>query len=102
MGQTLTQEQIDTIEEIAVNDGWEVRAYHGRGYLGSAPCLAVVLTAAELFNLGAFLYKQDEELGALLMSYRCCLDSMGRDSDIAYWPSLSVVGTSLAEDDDEE
>lgn len=102
MGHTLTQEQVDTIKEIAVNDGWNVRAYHGRGMWGSESCLGIVLDASELFNLGAFLYEQDKELGALLMQYRCRIDSMGRDSEVAYWPSISVTGTSLAEDDDDD
>jgi hypothetical protein len=102
MGHVLTQKQVDTIEQIADADGWKVRAYHGRGMMGGSPCLAVVLTATELFNFGAFLYEEDKELGAVLMSFRCCLDSMGRDNDVAYWPSISVTGTSLDDDEDDE
>ena len=100
MGHTLTQQQIDTLEQIAEADGWEVRSYTGRS-MYSTTCLAVILPVAQLFNLGAFLYEQDRELGAVLMSYRCIVDSMGRDNDVAYWPSVSVSGTSLEDDDDE-
>jgi len=102
MGHTLTQEQLETIEEIAVVDGWNVRAYQGRGMWGSESCLGIVLDSSQLFNLGAFLYQQDKELAELLMSHRCRIDSMGRDSEVAYWPSISVTGTTLEEDNDDE
>jgi hypothetical protein len=102
MGQTLTQQQIDTIEEIARVDGWNVRSYQGRGMWHSESCLGIVLDSSQLFNLGAFLYQEDKELAELLMQYRCRIDSMGRDSEVAYWPSLSVTGTSLEEDNDED
>ena len=101
MGHVLTQQQVHTLEQIAASDGWVITSYTGRG-MYNRTCLGVMLTAPELFNLGAFLYEQDRELGAVLMSHRCILDSMGRDNDVAYWPSVSVAGTSLEDDDQDD
>ena len=102
MGHSLTQEQLNTIEEIADQHDWQVRGYNGRGMMGSASCLAVYIDAGELFAFGMELAAADSELASTLAGFRCRLDSMGRDSDVAYWPSITVAGTSLDNDDEED
>ena len=98
----LTREQIDTLEELTAREGWALRAYQGRGSFGSAPCLAITIDdATDLLTLGVALQQDDDALAAILIGSPMRLDTMGRSSEIAYWPSI-LVGDMLLDEDGED
>lgn len=98
----LTREQIDTLEEITGREGWTLRAYQGRGSFGAATCLAIVIDdETDLFTLGVALQQDDDALAAILIGSPMRLDTMGRSSEIVYWPSI-LVGDMLLDEDGED
>ena len=99
MPTTLTQQQIDTLEEVTDSQGLDIRAYSGRCMYGE-DCLGIVCDSEDIMEFTVSLYKCDPELATLLSETPCRSDSMGR-SGIIYWESIKVDGTSLANYDDE-
>jgi hypothetical protein len=102
MSYTLTQQQVDTLQEASYKaTGVEIRSYSGRCMYGDY-CLGIVLETGELFSFAITLQKLDPTLAELLADSRARWDSMGRDKEIVYWESIKVTGTDLADSDDEE
>ena len=103
MSHTLTQQQVDTLEQAGSRTGVEIRAYSGRSMYGEQ-CLGIVLEARQIFGFAITLQKLDPTLAELLADSRARWDSMGRDSEIVYWESIKVTGTDLDDyaDEDEE
>ena len=101
MSYTLTQRQVDTLEEAGSRAGVEIRAYSGRSMYGEY-CLGIVLESRQTFGFALALQKLDPTLAELLGDTPSRWDSMGRDNEIVYWDSIKVTGTDLDEDDDED
>ena len=101
MSYTLTQQQVDTLEQAGSRTGVEIRAYSGRSMYGEE-CLGIVDETGELFSFAITLQKLDPTLAELLGDTPSRWDSMGRDSEIVYWDSIKVTGTDLDEDNDDE
>jgi hypothetical protein len=97
----LTQQQLDTIEEIAECQSLEVRSYSGRSMYGDS-CLAIVMDSSELMRFAIDLHESDPDTATLLADSQVRQDSMGRSSDIYYWPHIQLNGTTLAGDDDDD
>lgn len=100
MSDTLTQNQVNTLERITSNSGWKVIEYAGRAMYGNT-CLGVVLPETKIFKFGVLVSEQDEELGAILASHSAKIDSMGRDNIVLYFEYVEVTGTSLEEEADD-
>jgi hypothetical protein len=100
MPTVLTQQQVDTIEEVAWAMNVELRSYSGRSMYGDS-CLAIVLDSSELMRFAIDLHKADRNTATLLADSQIRQDSMGRDSEIIYWPHIQLNGTTLAGEDDD-
>ena len=101
MPTVLTQQQVDTIEEVAECQSLEVRSYSGRSMYGDF-CLAIVMDSSEMMRFAIDLHESDPATATLLADAQIRQDSMGRDSEIIYWPHIQLNGTTLAGDDDDD
>jgi hypothetical protein len=99
MSYTLTQQQVNTLEEAGSRAGVEIRAYSGRSMYGEQ-CLGIVLESRQTFGFALALQKLDPTLAELLGDTPSRWDSMGRDNEIIYWQSIKVTGTDLDEDEE--
>jgi len=61
-----------------------------------------VMDSAELMQFAIDLHKADPDTAALLADAQIKQDSMGRDSEIIYWPYIQLGDTTLADDDGED
>jgi hypothetical protein len=109
---SLTHEIIKrAVDNYLPDEGSEsakVRAYSGRGY-GSDNCVGVTLRdTAQLVSLGiALATVLEEEMVntgdmAIFGTADPSLDSMGRGSIIAYWPSVAIDPDLLDDDDTDD
>lgn len=98
---TLTTEALETLTEVANEMQIEMRSYSGRGMYGES-CLAfIVNSVGEMFALGVETQKMDPVLASLLADSGCRIDTMGRNHEVVYFPSISAEGLT-DEDEDEE
>lgn len=105
MPKTLTEKQVNTLEEVATSQrGLYIQAYCGRSYGNGKRCLGVVLEkgSTDIMNFALELRAWDKSLALMLADGLCRFDSLGRRAVIMYWPYISVEGTRLADSDDEE
>lgn len=101
MPTVLTQEQLDTIEEVASYHDIEVRSYSGRGMYGES-CLGIVIDSSAMMRFTIDLREACLATATILADSQMRQDSMGRDSEIIYWPYIRLNGTTLGDDEGED
>jgi hypothetical protein len=63
-------------------------------------CLGIVMDSSELMRFAIDLQEADPDTATLLADAQIKQDSMGRDSEIIYWPYVQLGDTSLSDDED--
>jgi hypothetical protein len=101
MPTVLTQQQLDIVEEVAGCQNLDVRSYSGRSMYGEG-CLGIVLDFSELMRFAIDMHEACPATAELLADSQIRTDSMGRSSDIIYWPHIQLTGTTLAGDYDDD